>query len=163
MLFTRLGPQVRAVGGSRRASRTAGVSVDWTLIGVLTTSGVCCAAAGALTSYSFASVNPNMGLTPLLFATIAALLGGISLAGGRGSVALIAAGALTYALLQEILGILAAKEYVSLLIAGVLLLIVTILAASGRRAALLALRTRISTRRGRIDESPVAAVPGTID
>ncbi|MEA2583141.1 MAG: ribose transport system permease protein [Thermomicrobiales bacterium] len=147
--FSRLGPQVRAVGDDRRASRTAGVSVPRVLITVLIISGVCSAAAGALTSYSLASANPDLGLTPMIFGTIAALLGGVSLAGGRGSVAGIGAGVLSYAVLQETLAMMAAPDYVSDLVTGSLLLIVTALAAPDLRTVLQSLRTRVRTGRGR--------------
>jgi ribose/xylose/arabinose/galactoside ABC-type transport system permease subunit len=162
MRFTRLGPQVRAVGGDRRASRTAGVSVARTLVAVLMVSGACSAAAGALTSYSLSSVNPDLGLTPMIFGTIAALLGGVSLAGGRGSVAGIAAGALSYALLQETLAIVGARDYVSALVTGSLLVVVTALAAPGLRPGLQALRTRVASTRGpeAASEASVAVATG---
>lgn len=151
MRFTRLGPQVRAAGSDRRASRTAGVSVPRMLVTVLVLSGVCSAAAGALTSYSLASVNPDMGLTPMIFGTIAALLGGVSLAGGRGSVAGIAAGVLSYALLQETLAMMGVQDYVSLLVTGLLLVIVTALTAPDLRLGLQAIRTRLRTGRAHVD------------
>ena len=82
--FTRLGPELRAVGGDRRASRVAGVRVERTLVVLFTVSGALAALGGALLGYSFASANPDPGLQPLLIAAVAALLGGVSLAGGRG-------------------------------------------------------------------------------
>jgi ribose transport system permease protein len=152
--FSRLGPQVRAIGNDRRASRTAGVSVPRVLIVVLIVSGVCSAAAGALTSYSLASANPDLGLTPMIFGTIAALLGGVSLAGGRGSVAGIAAGVLTYAALQETLAMMATPDYVSDIVTGALLLLVTALAAPDLQPVLQTLRTRLRTSSGQPSTLP---------
>jgi ribose/xylose/arabinose/galactoside ABC-type transport system permease subunit len=129
--LTRVGPDIRAVGGDRRASRISGVRVDRVLIGVFMLSGVAAAVAGAMHSYSLASAQPDLGFNPLIFATIAALVGGVKLAGGRGSPVGIAAGVLSLAILQEIIGAVAAPQYTGDLVTGVLLFIVTILAAPG--------------------------------
>lgn len=146
MRFTRLGAQVRAIGGDRRASRTAGVPVTRLLVGVLVVSGLCSATAGALKSFSLASANPDVGLAPLIFATIAALLGGVSLTGGQGTVLGIAAGVLSYATLQETLAIIGATDWQSQLVTGALLAIVTALTAPHLRRELAALRTRTRAR-----------------
>jgi ribose/xylose/arabinose/galactoside ABC-type transport system permease subunit len=150
--FTRLGAEVRAVGGDRRASRTAGVPVRRVLIGVLIVSGLCSTAAGALKAFSLASANPDVGLTPLIFATIAALLGGVSLTGGRGSVLGIFAGVLSYATLQETLAIIGAEDWQSQLTTGSLFVVVAALTAPHLKRELTALRTRL---RGRLAAASV--------
>ncbi|MFI7435797.1 hypothetical protein [Micromonospora haikouensis] len=48
---------------------------------------------------------------PLLIATVAALLGGVSLAGGRGSAAGLLAGALSVALLAQIVAVAYPPDY----------------------------------------------------
>lgn len=144
--FTRLGAEIRAIGGDRRASRTAGVSVRRLLISVLIVSGLCSTAAGALKAFSLASANPDVGLTPLIFGTIAALLGGVSLTGGRGSVLGILAGVLSYATLQETLAIIGVENWQSQLTTGVLLVLVAALTAPDLKRELTALITRIGGR-----------------
>lgn len=144
--FTRLGAELRAVGGDRRASRTAGVSVRRLLVGVLIVSGLCSTAAGALKGFSLASANPDIGLTPLIFGTIAALLGGVSLTGGRGSVVGILAGVLSFATLQETLAIMGVESWQSQLTTGLLLGLVAALTAPDLKRELTALTTRIRGR-----------------
>ena len=78
MRYTRIGRDIRAVGGDRRASRMVGVEVDRVLIGVFVVSALC----GILLAYSFATALSNPGLFPLQFAVTAAIIGGVSLAGG---------------------------------------------------------------------------------
>ncbi len=129
MRYTVLGRNLRAIGGDRRASRTVGVRVDRILIGVFVASAVLSALGGALLGYSLATAVPDVGLIPLIFAITATLLGGVTLAGGKGGPIGIAAGAFTLALLQELFGVLATPQYVSSLITGGLLLLVTILSA----------------------------------
>jgi ribose transport system permease protein len=146
MHFSQLGPNVRSIGGDRRASRTAGVPVRGTIIGVFAVAGVCSALAGAMASYSLASASPDVGLGPLIFGTIAALLGGVLLSGGHGSALGVAAGVLAFAGLDETLAIIAAPEYVTSLVTGGVLVIVTLLSAPDLARVLRARRTQLLTR-----------------
>jgi ribose/xylose/arabinose/galactoside ABC-type transport system permease subunit len=130
--YIRVGRDIRAIGGDRHAARTAGVRVDRLLIGVFIVSAVGAALTGALLSYGLATASPtNIGVDVLTFSATAALLGGVSLSGGRGNVIGIAAGVLSLSVLEEILAILNSAEYVSNLVTGALLLIVTIVWAPG--------------------------------
>lgn len=141
MRYTRLGRDIRAIGGDRRASRIVGVEVDRVLVIVFMTSAVCSALGGVLLAYSFATALSDPGLNPLKFAVTAAILGGVSLVGGIGSVIGIAVGALTLSLLQELFSILAAPTWVSSLITGTLLVLATIVAAPDLSARWKSFRT----------------------
>jgi ribose transport system permease protein len=126
--YVRVGRDIRAVGGDRRAARVAGVRVDRLLIGVFIMSALGAALPGALLSYSLATASPtNIGFDVLTFSATAALLGGVSLSGGRGGPVGIAAGVLSLSVLEEILSIVRSPDYVSSLITGGLLVVVTIL------------------------------------
>ena len=153
MRFTAVGRDIRAVGGDRRASRTVGVAVDRTLIGVFVTSSMCSALGGILLAYSFATALSNPGLYPLQFAVTATILGGVSLVGGVGSVVGIAAGALTLSLLQELFSLLAAPTYLSSLITGLLLVLATFAAAPDLSARWKSLR---SPRPRTADAAPIS-------
>jgi ribose transport system permease protein len=125
--YLRVGRDIRAIGGDRRAARVAGVPVDRLLVGVFVVSALGAALPGALLSYSLATASPtNIGFDVLTFSATAALIGGVSLSGGKGGPAGIAAGVLSLSVLQEILAILRSPDYVSSLITGGLLLVVTI-------------------------------------
>src|SRR5262249_58745310 len=88
------------VGSDRRAAMTAGVGVDALIIGVFGFSGLCAALSGALLSYSLASASPS-GLSDVIVpAAAAAILGGVSLAGGTGRPLGIAMGVLSLAVLR---------------------------------------------------------------
>lgn len=132
---TRLGRELRAIGGDRRASRVAGVRVERTLVALFATSGALAALGGALLAYSFASANPDPGLRPLLIAVVAALLGGVSLAGGRGSPLGLLAGALAVALLAQVVTLAYLPDYwIQLFYAGLLAVIVAIDSPGLKRA-----------------------------
>jgi ribose transport system permease protein len=125
--FLRVGRDLRAIGGDRRASRVAGVSVDRLLVGVFVVASLGAALPGALLSYSLATASPtNIGFDVLTFSATAALIGGVSLSGGKGGAVGIAAGVFSLSVLQEILAILRSPDYVSSLITGGLLIVVTI-------------------------------------
>jgi ribose transport system permease protein len=142
--WTRIGRDLRAVGGDRRASRAAGVRTERVLVGVFVASGCLSALGGALLSYSVATAAPDPGVTPLIFAVTAALLGGVTLAGGRGGPLGIAAGAISLALLQELFAILAAPDYVAKLVLGGLLIVVVVADAPDLRRRLTAARARLT-------------------
>ena len=125
--YLRVGRDIRAIGGDRRAARVAGVPVDRLLVGVFVISALGAALPGALLSYSLATASPtNIGVDVLTFSATAALIGGVSLSGGKGSPVGIAAGVLSLSVLQEILAIVRSPDYVSSLITGGLLVVVTI-------------------------------------
>lgn len=142
---TTIGRDLRAAGSDRKASRTAGVRITWIIVGVFALSGLLATLAGALQGYSLGYATPDRTVAPLIFATTAALLGGVPLSGGRGNPLGIAAGVLALALVVESIPILRSPEYVNVLVPAVLLLIVTIVDAPdtsrwwrtmrGRRAA----------------------------
>jgi ribose/xylose/arabinose/galactoside ABC-type transport system permease subunit len=90
--YLRIGRDIRAIGGDRRAARVAGVPVDRLLVGVFVISALGAALSGALLSYSLATASPtNIGVDVLTFSATAALIGGVSLSGGKGGAIGIAA------------------------------------------------------------------------
>lgn len=146
---TRLGRQIRAIGGDRRASRVAGVRVERTLVGLFTVSGTLAALGGALFSYSYASANPDPGLQPLILSVVGCLVGGVSLAGGRGLPAGLLAGALAVALLGQIDAITAIPDYYTELLYAALLGVIVAIDAPGLRRGLDRLRARALSARAR--------------
>ena len=125
MNATNLGRAMRATGGGRRASRTAGVRVDAVVIATFGASAGLAALGGTLQAYGTSTATSNPGLFPLIFAVTACLLGGIGLSGGRGGPVGIACGAISLALLAELFNTLASPQYVTSLVTGLLLILVT--------------------------------------
>jgi ribose/xylose/arabinose/galactoside ABC-type transport system permease subunit len=150
--WTRLGRDVRAVGGDRRASRAAGVPTDGILIGVFALSGCFSALGGALFAYSTSAAKPDLGLAPFVFGVTAALLGGVSLTGGRGGATGVFLGVLSLSLLQELFALLGTQSYVVNLVQGSLLVLVVIFEAPD-------LRRRLTTMRARLADRAAAARP----
>jgi ribose transport system permease protein len=140
---TRWGRELRAIGGDRRASRVAGVRVDRLIVGTFVVSGVLSALGGSLLSFSLGSANPDPGVQPLIVAAAAALLGGVSLAGGRGNALGLLGGIMAVALLAEIVTVAALPGYVTQLFFAALLGIIVVIDAPDLHSALVRQRTRL--------------------
>ncbi|MEU6549218.1 sugar ABC transporter permease [Streptomyces sp. NPDC046915] len=83
---THYGRQVYALGGSVEAARRASLSVTRVRTAVLAVSGTMAAAGGLLIASRITSVSQSSGSGPLLLNAIAAaVIGGTSLFGGRGT------------------------------------------------------------------------------
>jgi ribose/xylose/arabinose/galactoside ABC-type transport system permease subunit len=83
---TKLGIEVYATGGGRRAAEMAGIRVNRVIIKTFVISGLCGAMAGIVLSSRLDAGNGDFGATNLLDAVAAAVVGGTSLTGGGGSV-----------------------------------------------------------------------------
>jgi ribose transport system permease protein len=82
--FSRSGTRLYAFGAARKEAGLAGISPARTTITVFAISGLLASAAGVVTTLSSGSAVPG-GLDPMLLSAIAvALVGGISLHGGKG-------------------------------------------------------------------------------
>ncbi|GLY93968.1 hypothetical protein [Actinoplanes sp. NBRC 103695] len=141
--FTRWGRELRAIGGDRRASQVAGVRVDRLIVGTFMLSGMLSALGGSLLSFSLGSANPDPGVQPLIVAAAAALLGGLSLAGGRGNALGLLGGIMAVALLAEIVTVAALPGYVTQLFFAGLLGVIVVIDAPDLHRALVRQRTRL--------------------
>jgi ribose transport system permease protein len=160
LTFTRWGRELRAIGGDRRASRVAGVRVGRLLVGTFVASGGLSALGGALLSFSLGSANPDPGVQPLIVAAAAALLGGVSLTGGRGTVAGLFGGIMAVALLAEIVSVAALALYVTQLFYAGLLGIIVLIDAPDLHSALVRKRARLRSAAGRANpRGPSAEAP----
>ena len=84
---TRYGVHLYAVGGDREAAQRAGIPVSRMIIYSFLVLGVCAAVAGIVESSRLLAVsNSSGGGSLMLNAIAAAVVGGVSLFGGRGSV-----------------------------------------------------------------------------
>ena len=145
--YTRFGAELRAIGNDRRAARVSGVPVDRRLITLFTVSGGLAALGGALLAFSYSSANPNPGIQPLVLAAVAALIGGISLSGGRGTVLGLLAGTIAVAALSQLVLFAKLPGFVTQLMFALFLAIVVLADAPGLRAQFNSLSIRFRERK----------------
>lgn len=124
---SRPGIHLTAVGASRRAARRAGISVEWALLRAYIASGLLAGLAGALYAARVNSSSGDVGQNMEITALTAVVLGGISLAGGRGTLlrALLGAAVVTFLGNGLLLANVPGSTFQALL-AGVLLIAVGI-------------------------------------
>ena len=84
---SRPGWHILAVGGSRRSAHNSGIKVRQTVFMSYVISGLCAGFAGFLIACRLSGAGPGTGLNMEILAITAAVVGGNSLGGGRGSVA----------------------------------------------------------------------------
>ena len=133
------GRHVFAVGGNAEAARRAGVAVDRVRVLVFTLSATLAACGGILAASRLLAVNQSSGSGDVVLNAIAAaVIGGTSLFGGRGTIWSALLGALVIGSISNGMDLLALASSVKFMITGgVLLAAVTIDAVSrrGRQAA----------------------------
>lgn len=127
MAWTHIGRDVVATGSDRRAAMMAGLKTDRVVIGVFTASGAFAALAGVLLSYSLGAASPVALSDVLAPAAAAAIVGGVSVVGGRGHPLGIAAGVLTLSVLRSGLSAIGVSPHVHEIVTGSILLGIAIL------------------------------------
>jgi ribose transport system permease protein len=118
----RIGWRIVAVGGSRRASYNAGIPVRGTVCLSYVVSGFLAGLAGVLYAARLSGTGPDTGLGLELTVVTAALLGGNSVGGGRGSVGKALVGAIIVSLLNNGLVRLGLQSGASSMVIGLVLL-----------------------------------------
>jgi erythritol transport system permease protein len=137
------GRWVYAIGGNERAAELAGVKVKRVKRRVYMISGVCAATAGLIIASELTSAAPQAGETFELNAIAAVVIGGTSLAGGRGNVRGALIGAFVIGFLADGLVILGVSTFWQMVIKGSVIVLAVILDSSQqsiqtRRAAAVA-------------------------
>lgn len=121
--YTRAGVHVYAMGGNATAARLAGVSIARTTVLVYAVSGFCGGMAGILAASRLMVGFPTTGTGNELFYSIAAaVVGGISLFGGIGTVAGAMTGAVLIAIVSNGMNVLNVQSYWQSLVIGLIIL-----------------------------------------
>ncbi|MGH8909433.1 MAG: sugar ABC transporter permease [Egibacteraceae bacterium] len=136
---TRFGRHARAVGGSPEAARRAGVAVDRIRVLAFVLASTMAAVGGILGASRLLAVNQSSGGSDLLLNVIAAaVIGGTSLFGGRGSTWSALFGALVIGSIANGMDLLAVSSNVKFMVTGAVLLIAATIDAVSRRGRLAA-------------------------
>jgi D-xylose transport system permease protein len=139
---TRFGRHLYAVGGNPEAARRAGIKVGGIRIAAFMIASTLAVIAGLLHVSRIGVVEAAAGRTIVLSAVAAAVVGGVSLFGGRGRLIHAAIGAMVIAIIDNGLGLLGLSAGISFLVTGsVLALAATIDALSRKRSGNSVMRT----------------------
>ena len=126
---SRFGLRLRAVGWNEKSARLAGVSPVAIKITAYIGSALLASAAGLFIASRTGSGDPLVGNTYQLSSISAAVLGGVDLFGGRGTVWGAIAGALVLAMIGNVLNLLGVVAYWQWIVQGLILLLAVALYA----------------------------------
>lgn len=130
---TRLGRYVYAIGGNEQTSRWSGLKVDRVKIYVYTISGLLTGLAGTILAARLASGQPYAGQGFELDVIAAVIVGGTSLAGGRGNISGTFIGVLLIGILSNGLTLLNVDTYYQMVIKGAIIILAVLIDTFGRR------------------------------
>ena len=123
----RPGRYIYAIGGNEEAARLSGVPVFGVKVLAYGMSGLFCAIAGMCQAAQEQQGDPEAGIGYELSAIAMVVIGGTSLAGGRGSIWLTLMGVLTIGYLEKILSINAVGEDKRLMLTGAIIIAAVLL------------------------------------
>jgi D-xylose transport system permease protein len=131
---TRFGRHVLAVGGNPEAARRAGIRVDNVRLVVFTLASTLAAAGGVMGASRLFAVNQSSGAADTtLNAIAAAVIGGTSLFGGRGSAYSALLGGLVIISIQNGMNLLGVASSTRFIVTGLVLLLAATVDALSRR------------------------------
>lgn len=120
---TRLGRYIYALGGNEAATRLSGINIDRVKIIVYSLCGLLAALAGVIEVARLSSAQPTAGTGYELDAIAAVVLGGTSLAGGKGRIVGTLIGALILGFLNNGLNLLGVSSYYQMIVKAVVILL----------------------------------------
>ena len=101
---TKYGKSVYAVGSNEKSARLAGINVTWVKISVFILTGLMVGVGSILQACKIGNVTPaSSGVSYEMYAIAAVVLGGVSMAGGKGKIIGVIFGALSYTTINFII------------------------------------------------------------
>lgn len=124
---TRLGAHIFAVGGGEEQARRAGILTGRVKVWAFIFSGLSAGVAGMLVAGRLGTGYPNAGVGYELDAIVAVVLGGTSLAGGRGSILGTIAAVFVLGVASNILNLMEISSFVQIFVKGLIVVIAILL------------------------------------
>ncbi|MGW6059548.1 ABC transporter permease [Streptomyces sp. NPDC055189] len=101
--YHRVGRALYAIGGNADAARAAGIRVERVMLGVFVVAGTLAAVGGLMQTGYVGAINANQGQNMIFTVFAAAVIGGISLDGGKGTMFGALTGVLLLGVVQNLL------------------------------------------------------------
>jgi erythritol transport system permease protein len=130
---TPLGRHIFAVGGNERAAALSGIRVSRVKMFVYVFSGFCASIVGLIISSELMASHPATGETFELNAIAAAVLGGTSMSGGRGTVGGTIIGAFVIGILSDGLVMMGVSSFWQMVIKGLVIIVAVVVDQAQRR------------------------------
>lgn len=131
--YVPLGRHIFAVGGNERAARMSGIRVNRVKMFVYMFSGFCAGIVGLVISSDLMASHPATGESFELNAIAAAVLGGTSMSGGRGTIGGTIIGAFVIGILSDGLVMMGVSSFWQMVIKGLVIIVAVVVDQAQRR------------------------------
>jgi erythritol transport system permease protein len=131
--FVPLGRHIFAVGGNERAARMSGIRVNRVKMFVYMFSGFCAGIVGLVISSELMASHPATGTNLELNAIAAAVLGGTSMSGGRGTIGGTIIGAFVIGILSDGLVMMGVSSFWQMVIKGLVIIVAVVVDQAQRK------------------------------
>jgi ribose transport system permease protein len=129
---TPAGRSIVAIGGNAETVRLAGINVRRHVIAAYTISGACAGLAGIILTSRVGIAQPSVGVAFELDAIAACVIGGASLAGGRGSASGTFGGVLVLVLINNLLNLYGVQSFWQQVLKGLIIIAVILVQRTNR-------------------------------
>jgi ribose/xylose/arabinose/galactoside ABC-type transport system permease subunit len=124
---TKFGRRIVAIGGNEKNAYLSGISVDLYKIATYGISGAIVSIAGLIFAARLNAITANAGAGYELNALVAAVIGGVTFEGGRGTVLGAFLGCLLIGIISNALDILGVDAYIKIVITGAIIVLAVVL------------------------------------
>ncbi|HLE14847.1 MAG TPA: ABC transporter permease [Anaerolineales bacterium] len=131
MRYTKFGRKLYSIGGNPEAAFLAGINLDLHKIMAYAISGLCAGFTSLIVISRIGQSQPAMGVAYPLEAIAAAVIGGVSLSGGKGTIPGVFLGAILLGLIRNSLNILRVPSFYQYVMLGVVVIIAVALSNLG--------------------------------
>lgn len=131
MRFTKYGRKLYAIGGNPEAAFLAGINIDINKISAYAVSGLLAGFTSLIVISRIGQSQPAMGVSYPLEAIAAAVIGGVSLSGGKGTIPGVFLGVILLGLIRNSLNILRVPSFYQYVMLGSIIIIAVTLSNIG--------------------------------
>ena len=130
--YTKYGRRLNAIGGNPLAAYLSGINVDLHIISIYTLSGLIVGFTALILVSRLGMVQADVGANYALQALAAAIIGGITFEGGKGSLVGAFFGVLLLGILNNALNIIGVSSFTQTIVLGAIIVIATVISNIGR-------------------------------
>ena len=130
--YTKYGRRLNAIGGNPIAAYLSGINVDWHIISMYALSGLIVGLASLVLVSRLGMMRADTGSDFALQALAAAIIGGITFEGGRGSIIGAFFGVLLLGIILNAMNIIGATSYLQTVVLGAIIVVATVISNVGK-------------------------------
>ena len=130
--YTKYGRRLNAIGGNNMAAYLSGINVDLHIISIYALSGLIVGFTSLILISRLGMVQADVGTNYALQALAAAIIGGITFEGGRGSLVGAFFGVLLFGILNNALNIIGVSSFIQTIVLGAIIVIATVVSNIGK-------------------------------